>query len=251
MAQCMDMAQQDWDVGIEGIGLETAVQQWEERPKAIKPIDKEWRTAAGQKIRRKAQTPPAEPIDGADNGEAEVNEDSDDGSKVDSDTENGFAQFPESQADTDGWADDDEENTKPGDGGARTEEQAEGATVRRTEARCRNNHEGERGSLREQSGVAEQCRSFEDRQGNTTGAHQGNPLSGANQGSQVSADRNRRRSNKRARMEMHSGSYQYQGELQLFVGGDPQGTNRAVPWDYPDRPRTERLEAKGQREITQ
>ena len=42
MAQCMDMEQQDWDLRIEGIGLETAVLQWGARPKASKPIDKEW-----------------------------------------------------------------------------------------------------------------------------------------------------------------------------------------------------------------
>ena len=41
MAQCMDMEQQDWDLCIEGIGLETAAQQWKARPKAFKPIDKE------------------------------------------------------------------------------------------------------------------------------------------------------------------------------------------------------------------
>ena len=42
MAQCMDMEQQDWDLRIEGIGVETAVLQWGARPKASKPIDKEW-----------------------------------------------------------------------------------------------------------------------------------------------------------------------------------------------------------------
>ena len=46
MAQCMDMERQDWDAVIEGAGLETAVQQWEIRPKASRPIDVEWRTKA-------------------------------------------------------------------------------------------------------------------------------------------------------------------------------------------------------------
>ena len=47
--QCMAMEQQDWDLNIEEIGLETAVRQWEARPKASLPIDKEWRTMVGQK----------------------------------------------------------------------------------------------------------------------------------------------------------------------------------------------------------
>ena len=71
MAQCMDMAQQDWDLRIEGIGLESAMQQWEARPKATKPIDKEWRTTAGQQDRRNAQTTPAEPTERAGSGAAE------------------------------------------------------------------------------------------------------------------------------------------------------------------------------------
>jgi hypothetical protein len=41
MAQYMEMEQQEWEVEIEGIGLETAVQQWKARPSASKPIDKE------------------------------------------------------------------------------------------------------------------------------------------------------------------------------------------------------------------
>ena len=55
VAQCMEMEQQDWD-RIEEIGLETAMQKWEARPQASKPIDKEWRMAAGRKPGQKAST---------------------------------------------------------------------------------------------------------------------------------------------------------------------------------------------------
>ena len=41
MAQCGDMEQKDWDAVLEGAGLATAVQQWEARPRASKPIDVE------------------------------------------------------------------------------------------------------------------------------------------------------------------------------------------------------------------
>jgi len=56
MAQCMDMERQDWDAVIEGAGLETAVQQWEIRPKASRPIDVEWRTKAVRDSGRKKRT---------------------------------------------------------------------------------------------------------------------------------------------------------------------------------------------------
>ena len=59
MVQCMAMAQQDWDAVIEGIGMDTAAQQWEARPKASKPIDIEWRTRREHGLgRRKMHTLP-------------------------------------------------------------------------------------------------------------------------------------------------------------------------------------------------
>jgi hypothetical protein len=60
-------------------------------------IDKEWRSTAGRKLRRKVQTMPAEPIDRAGSGETEQpdkNSD-DDGSEVNSVTEDELAQYPE------------------------------------------------------------------------------------------------------------------------------------------------------------
>ena len=44
MVQCMDMSQQDWEVVIEGVGLELAGQKWEAQTKTSKPIDVEWRS---------------------------------------------------------------------------------------------------------------------------------------------------------------------------------------------------------------
>ena len=99
--------------------------------------------------------------------------------------------------------------------------------------------------LRKQSSVAEEQLCFlEDRQGNATGAQQENPLSvEAQQDSQMSTEqakrkattdaRNRKRGNKRARMEMQNGPNQPQGTLQIFVvGGAPQEIKRAVPWEH-------------------
>ena len=115
MVHCMDMGKHDWDVCIEGIGLETAMQQWEARPQASKPIDKEWRTAAGGKLRRKVTTTPAELMDRADSSEAELDDYSGVSSEADEDTEDEFAEFPRSQEETDGWAVDEETNAKSGD----------------------------------------------------------------------------------------------------------------------------------------
>ena len=57
MVPCMTMAQQDWEYIIEGTGMETAAQQWEARPKALKPIDIEWRAKLKRGLgQRKAQT---------------------------------------------------------------------------------------------------------------------------------------------------------------------------------------------------
>ena len=119
MEQCMDMDQQDWDLRIEGVGLETAVQQWEARPKASKPIDQEWRTAVSQKQRRKADSPPAEQLDLADGEGADSDGGSDDEVETDSAPEDEFAQLTESQAVTDSRAADEEEDATPWDADAR------------------------------------------------------------------------------------------------------------------------------------
>ena len=120
MEQCMGMDQQDWDLRIEGVGLETAVQQWEARPKASKPIDQEWRTSVSQKQRRKADSPPAEQLDLADGEGADAEGGSDDECETDSAPEDEFAQLPESQAVTDSRvADEEEEDATPWDADAR------------------------------------------------------------------------------------------------------------------------------------
>ena len=43
MEQCLQLEQREWDAIIEGTGLESAMRRWEERPKAMKPIDVDWK----------------------------------------------------------------------------------------------------------------------------------------------------------------------------------------------------------------
>ena len=75
-------------------------------------------------------------MDRADSSEAELDDDSGASSEADEDTEDEFAEFPESQEETDGWTVDEETNAKSGEeGDAQTEEQAEGRTLRRSETR--------------------------------------------------------------------------------------------------------------------
>jgi hypothetical protein len=171
MAQCMDMEQQDWDLRIEEIGLETALQQWEGRPKASKSIDKEWRTAVSRKQRQQASTPTVEPIDGVDRKDAEVEEGSNGGSDTDCDTEDELAQFLESQAEMDGGADEGEDAT-PLDGDAHTADRDEGAPTQRTRARRIRSHGIATDTTEKQGCVVEQRRAAEERYGNATGAHQ-------------------------------------------------------------------------------
>ena len=137
MAQCMDMGQQDWDLRIEGIGLETAAQRWEARPKASMPIDKEWRTAGARKPGQTAATASAEQVDGVGSENAVADDDSEDG---ESETEDEFAQLQESQEHTSGRADEDEEDMTPWEGAEGTKDRDKEATTRRTGARHRNGH---------------------------------------------------------------------------------------------------------------
>ena len=137
MAQCMDMARQDWDLRIEGIGLETAAQRWEARPKASTPIDKEWRTAGAWKRGRMATTASAEQVDGGNSENAVADDDGEDG---ESETEDEFAQSQESQEQTSGRANDDEEDMTPWEGAKCKKDRDEEATTRRTGARHRNGH---------------------------------------------------------------------------------------------------------------
>ena len=123
MAQCMDMEQQDWDLRIEGIGLEAAALRWEEaRPKASTPIDKEWRTTGARKPGRTATTASAEQVDGGHSENAIADDDGEDG---ESETEDEFAQFQESQEQTSGRADDDEEDMTPWEGAKCTKDRIE------------------------------------------------------------------------------------------------------------------------------
>ena len=198
MAQCMDMGQQDWDLRIEGIGLETAAQRWEARPKASTPIDKEWRTAGARKPGQTAATASAEQVDGVGSENAVADDDSEDG---ESETEDEFAQFQESQEHTSGRADEDAEDMTPWEGAEGTKDRDKEATTRRTGARHRNGHMSSADSnkedrtammetcrapserqeltaraevaiMKKQGCVVEQRRAAEERYGNATGAHQ-------------------------------------------------------------------------------
>ena len=154
MAQCMDMEQQDWDLRIEGIGLETAAQQWEARPKVSTPIDKEWRTAGARKPGRTAATASVEQIDGTDSENAVADDDGEDG---ESETEDEFAQFQESQEQTSGRrADDDEEDMTSWEGDKCTKGRDEEATTRRTGARHRNGHMSAYSNTEDRAAVTEQ-----------------------------------------------------------------------------------------------
>ena len=166
MAQCMDMEQQDWDLRIEGIGLETAVQQWTARPKAFKPIDKEWRTSGGRQPGRKATVKQVEETDGADSGDTESDEERSDGdSDVESAAEDELAQSPDSQEEKEARAD--KENATPWDREMLVVAgQEEGEAIRQRGSGCRYHHNRPEVHRRAQSSVAEQVGSLED--GTTT-----------------------------------------------------------------------------------
>ena len=164
-------------------------------------------------------------------------------STAESATENEFAQFPDTAEEKDGRAE--EEETTPWDRDAREADHDEGeTTIRHRSIRCRKNHTSGNFGLRARRGMVDQFSFLEDLQMHVVGTNQGSQLSGALQGSQISANqakrkaksdaRNRARNNKRARKQTPSGSYQNQRELQLLVGGGPptQATNTVVPWEH-------------------
>ena len=77
------------DAVIEGAGLETAVQQWEARPKALRPIDVEWRTKAVRDSGRKDRTS----TEAADlDGDEDKNNGSSSSSSADSEEEDEVAE---------------------------------------------------------------------------------------------------------------------------------------------------------------
>ena len=248
MEQCMGMDQQDWDLRIEGVGLKTAVQQWEARPKASKPIDQEWRTSVSQKQGRKADSPPAEQLDVADGEGADSDRDSADDCETDSAPEDEFAQLPESQAATDGRAaEEEEEDATPWDTDARAEAPGEGVPVRRTGARHRNSNgrtngtRENRGPNREEqrSGPSAGTASDSQRQVDP-GAHQ-RTENGQSDGrtaamrKATTSNRNRRKNRRKAQEPSIGGQDQSQHDLQLIIGEDLSSqANRssAVPWEH-------------------
>ena len=248
MEQCMGMDQQDWDLRIEGVGLETAVQQWEARPKASKPIDQEWRTPVSQKQRRKADSPPAEQLDVADGEGADSDRDSADDCETDSAPEDEFAQLPESQAATDGRAaEEEEEDATPWDTDARAEAPGEGVTVHRTGAIHRNSNgrtngtRENRGPNREEqrSGPSAGTASDSQRQVDP-GAHQ-RTENGQSDGrtaakrKATNINRNGKRTRRRAVKATSSSDWnQSQRALQVVVGAGvcSHAQLGVVPWEH-------------------
>ena len=150
----------------------TTVQQWEGRPKASKPIDKEWRMAVSRKQRQQqAPSPTVEPIDGVDSEDAEAEEGNDGVSKTDRDTEDEFAQFIESQAEMDDGADEGEDAT-PWDGEMHTADRDEGVPTQKMRPRRTSSYGSATGTTEKQGCVVEQRRVAEERYGNAAGAHQ-------------------------------------------------------------------------------
>ena len=153
-------------------------------------------------------------------------------------------QIPETQEDTDGWANN-EASTKLRDGSADTEEQEQAAvaTTRRTKLRHYRSHNmSDHSSLRERSRATEQHSYIEDQQESATETHPGIPFSaaGTNEDSgkgsaeqvkrkaTTTNSRNQRRNTKRVRSYQHQ-----QGELHIFGGRAPPDTNtHAVPWEH-------------------
>jgi hypothetical protein len=244
MAQCMDMKQQDWDLRIEGIGLETAAQRWEARPKASTPIDKEWRTAGARTPGRTAATASAEQVDGVDSENAIADDDSEFG---ESETEDELAQSQGSQEQTNGRANYDEEDMTPWEGAKCTKDRNEEATTRRPGARHRNGHiSANRNAVDRSDNNQHNAEGSMD----TTDRQQIEGLSDAKHGAQDSEvakrkvkrdDRHRKRNkrnNKRAWEEMNTannGRHETQRELQLIVVGDGTTTSTnasAMPWEH-------------------
>jgi hypothetical protein len=206
----MDMAKQDWDLRIEGSGLELAMQQWEARPKASKPIDKEWRTRVGQGLGQKASTvSAAEPVNDANGGETDPDEDNDEESAAESEKEDEFAQLPMSQ---------EEEDAMPWDEAVHEEEkQDSSAHVHVGSRRIHSSHmkgNPQRGEQNEEQSVTQECTVAKRKR--------------------TADDRHRRRDMKRAYIVTTGKSISYQRPLQLIVGEGlvSRTHDSSVPWEH-------------------
>ena len=215
MVHCMDMRQQDWEVIIEGVGLESACQKWEARPKAARPIDVEWRNKTAQKPTRKAST-----IDGAAIGAAIASEeDMDDSSNSDEDTEDEFSQFPDSQIETfEAAATESEEDAKAWDETVDAEEGQNSSAHVSVGSRSRNNHEN--GNVRRGEQNVEQ------------GATQESTVT---KRARTSEGRHCQRNRKKARDAATSGcANPNQRALKMVVGKSTtsKNYNSSVPWEH-------------------
>jgi hypothetical protein len=193
-----------------------------------------------------------ESADGAEGRGAESDADSEVGSADESDTEDEFVQFPESQEVNDGRAD--AEDATQWDGEMHVEEQEEGETIRRLGSGCRQHHNRTAGCRRAQSGVAEQFGSLAERQLHAGGPNQDTqrsqeqspPIGIENETSDgrtkaekrkaMTVIRHRQRDRKRRAEKTISliGHDQRQRELQVIVGAgiSSQEHRSMAPWEH-------------------
>ena len=192
-----------------------------------------------------AATASAEQVDGVDSENAIADDDSEDG---ESETEDEFTQSQESQEQTNGRANDDEEDMTPWEGAKCTKDRNEEATTRRPGARHRNGHiSANRNTVDRSDNNQHNAEGPMDTMGARTDRQQIEELSDAKHGAQDSGvaqrkaknDANHRwRTKNRAREEVNNtatiGRYGIQRELHLIVGdGTSASTNAsAVSWEH-------------------
>ncbi len=234
MTQCMDMKQQDWDAVIEGVGMETALQRWEARPKATRPIDVEWRTKAVRGSGQKARTPTAAAAE-----EDAANMDTDDdidgaSSAAESASEDEFAQLTEIREEKD-----DEPERKdltPWEEDGNVEDQD--TTGRRLGPRSRYNRLNRNGCSESTEIISadnkDNSQQIEEDHSSTSRVEEEQRVSYGAKRIASAAARNRARRHKNARKEKPTGYYQNRRELQLLVeeGELTQDNDGAVPWEH-------------------
>ena len=220
------------DAVIEGAGLETAVQQWEARPKALRPIDVEWRTKAVRDSGRKDRTS----TEAADlDGDEDKNNGSSSSSSADNEEEDEVAEVTTMEEEKGDAAE--RVDVTPWDEYKSAEDQ--NTTERQTEPRCRRSHMSSTGRRREMSGMANDP---PDTTGAATDRGGENRLKETTETSRQlkrkneSGSLNQRRTNRRVQSVEH-GLSPAQKELHLVLGKDSGVHSQApggsqVPWEH-------------------
>ena len=253
MEQCLQLEQREWDAIVEGTGLESAMRQWEDRPKARKAIDVDWR---GKKTpRSKKQRSSANRLDEQqtelDMLVVETDEDVDVNSDTESETDDEFAHFANGPEEMETSVD--IERPPRGDAGAAAlheDQVSQGATTR---ARTSSWIKTYRGVVCASQGLDDD--GVERDQTGTTGSSSGlysqrlENLDSRRVAEATPQDRNStkcktatrhaKRDRKRARETDISSSaeqYRHQQTLQMIVGEEANvflhADNSAVPWEH-------------------